>query len=61
VGEALQALARDIQTGKKSAETLIHIDPSGVLCLKWPDALSWLWSGQQGDSRRVVAPKLAGG
>jgi hypothetical protein len=40
VGEALQALARDIQTGKKSAETLIHIDPSGVLCLKWPDALS---------------------
>jgi conjugal transfer pilus assembly protein TraI len=40
VGEALQALARDIQTGKKPAETLIHIDPSGVLCLKWPDALS---------------------
>jgi conjugal transfer pilus assembly protein TraI len=40
VGEALQALARDIQTGKKSAETLIHIDASGVLCLKWPDALS---------------------
>jgi conjugal transfer pilus assembly protein TraI len=40
VGEALQALARDIQTGKKSAETLIHIDPAGVLCLKWPDALS---------------------
>ena len=40
VGEALQALARDIQTGKKPAETLIHIDPSGVLCLRWPDALS---------------------
>jgi hypothetical protein len=30
VGEALQALARDIQTGKKSCRDLIHIDPSGV-------------------------------
>jgi hypothetical protein len=40
VGEALQALARDIQAGKKAAETLVHIDPSGLLCLKWPDALT---------------------
>jgi conjugal transfer pilus assembly protein TraI len=31
VGEALQALARDIQAGKKAAETLVHIDPSGLL------------------------------
>ena len=40
VGEALRALAHDLQAGKKAAETLIHIDPSGVLCLKWPDALT---------------------
>lgn len=40
VGEALKALAEDIQSGEKSSETLIHIDSSGVLCLKWPDALN---------------------
>jgi hypothetical protein len=40
VGEALRALAHDLQAGKKAAETLVHIDPSGVLCLKWPDALT---------------------
>jgi hypothetical protein len=40
VGEALKALAEDIQTGEKSSETLTHIDSSGVLCLKWPDALN---------------------
>jgi len=40
VGEALRALAHDLRAGKKSAEHLIHIDPSGVLCLKWPDALT---------------------
>lgn len=40
VGKALKALAEDIQSGEKSSETLIHIDSSGVLCLKWPDALN---------------------
>jgi len=38
VGEALQALARDLQSGKRSAATLTHVDPAGVVCLKWPDA-----------------------
>ncbi|QKS29620.1 MAG: TraI domain-containing protein [Candidatus Accumulibacter similis] len=38
VGEALQALARDLQSGKRSAATLTHVDPTGILCLKWPDA-----------------------
>ncbi len=40
VGEALKALADDIQSGKKSSGSLIHIDSSGALCLKWPDALN---------------------
>lgn len=40
VGEALKALADDIQSGKKSSESLIHVDSSGALCLKWPDALN---------------------
>ena len=39
-GEALKALAEDIQSGKKSFEALIHVDSSGALCLKWPDALN---------------------
>jgi conjugal transfer pilus assembly protein TraI len=39
IGEALKALAKDIQSGKKSAGSLVHTDASGVLCLKWPDAL----------------------
>lgn len=40
VGEALKALADDIQSGKKSSGSLIHVDFSGALCLKWPDALN---------------------
>ncbi len=40
VGEALKALANDMQSGKKSAESLIHVDSSGALCLKWPEALN---------------------
>jgi len=40
VGEALQALARDLQSGKRSAATLTHVDPAGVVCLKWPDAFT---------------------
>jgi len=40
VGEALKALAEDIISGKKSFESLIYIDSSGVLCLKWPSALN---------------------
>jgi hypothetical protein len=40
VGEALQALARDLQSGKRSAATLTHVDPAGVVCLKWPDAFN---------------------
>jgi conjugal transfer pilus assembly protein TraI len=40
VGEALKALAEDINSGKKSFESLIYIDSSGVLCLKWPSALN---------------------
>ncbi len=40
VGEALKALAEDIKSGKKSFESLIYIDSSGVLCLKWPSALN---------------------
>ena len=40
VGEALQALARDLQSGKRSAATLTHVDPTGVVCLKWPDAFN---------------------
>lgn len=39
VGDALKALADDIQSGKKTAESLVCIDTSGALCLKWPDAL----------------------
>lgn len=40
VGEALMRLAQDIDSGKQPAETLIHVDSSGVLCLKWPEAFS---------------------
>jgi conjugal transfer pilus assembly protein TraI len=40
VGEALQALARDLQSGKRSAAILTHVDPAGVVCLKWPDAFN---------------------
>ena len=40
VGEAMKALADGIQSGKKSSVSLIHVDSSGVLCLKWPDALN---------------------
>jgi conjugal transfer pilus assembly protein TraI len=40
VGEALKALAQDLQSGKPSAATLTHVDPSGTLCLKWPDAFN---------------------
>ncbi len=39
VGDALKALAEDIQSAKKPAASLVHIDSSGVPCLKWPDAL----------------------
>ncbi len=39
VGDALKALADDIQSGKKSAGSFVYIDTSGALCLKWPDAL----------------------
>lgn len=38
VGEALIALSEAIKSGEKSYETLIHVDASGTLCLKWPDA-----------------------
>jgi len=40
VGEALKALAQDLQSGQASAATLTHVDPSGILCLKWPDAFN---------------------
>jgi conjugal transfer pilus assembly protein TraI len=40
VGQALKALAQDLQSGKPSAATLTHVEPSGVLCLKWPDAFN---------------------
>ena len=33
-------LAQDIHSGKQPAETLIHVDSSGVLCLKWPEAFN---------------------
>lgn len=49
--EALKALAEDIQTGEKSSETLTHIDSSGVLCLKWPDALNGYGLENKIDSR----------
>ena len=38
VGEALKALAEDIRSGDKDCAKLTHIDSTGVLCLKWPDA-----------------------
>ena len=40
VGDALKALADDMQSGKKSVESLVHVDSSGALCLKWPEALN---------------------
>ena len=40
VGEALKALADDMQSGKKSPDGLIHVESSGALCLKWPEALN---------------------
>ena len=40
VGGILKAFADDILAGKKSYEDLIHVDASGALCLKWPDALN---------------------
>lgn len=40
VGEVLKALAEDIKSGKKSSENFIHVDSSGALCLKWPDAFN---------------------
>ena len=36
----MKALADDIQSGKKSSRSLIHVDSSGAPCLKWPDALN---------------------
>ncbi len=39
VGDALMAFSEAIKSGEKSYEALVHVDPSGVLCLKWPDAL----------------------
>jgi len=39
VGDALMAFSAAIKTGEKSYEALVHVEPSGVLCLKWPDAL----------------------
>lgn len=39
VGHALMAFSEAIKSGEKSYEALVHVDPSGVLCLKWPDAL----------------------
>ena len=38
VGEALKALADDIQQGRRDGAKLLHIDAEGVLCLKWPDS-----------------------
>ena len=40
IGDALKALADDIQSGKKSTGSLVHVDSSGALCLKWPEALN---------------------
>ncbi len=40
VGEALKALADDMKSGKKSPDSLIHVESSGALCLKWPEALN---------------------
>jgi conjugal transfer pilus assembly protein TraI len=36
--EVLKALAEDFKSGKKSFKSLIYIDSTGALCLKWPDA-----------------------
>ena len=40
VGEILKAFADDILSGKKSYEGLVHVEASGALCLKWPDAFN---------------------
>lgn len=40
VGEVLKALSEDIRSGEKPFPTLVHVDASGALCLKWPDAFT---------------------
>jgi conjugal transfer pilus assembly protein TraI len=40
VGEMLKALSEDIRSGEKSFPALAHVDASGALCLKWPDAFT---------------------
>lgn len=40
VGEMLKALSEDIRSGEKSFLALAHIDASGALCFKWPDAFA---------------------
>lgn len=53
IGQVLMAFSSDIKSGVKSYNALVHVDPSGALCLKWPDALE-----QYGLEGKVILNEL---